>query len=124
VIDLAGEKRDAKLKIALEDQVRLVRFEVGRIELNLLPTAPPTLVTDLAEKLTRWTGQRWTVAISRKPAERPIGEVRREREAAELAEIKSHPAVKAVMSSFPDAEIRDVRPLQRPGSIRRFSEDD
>ena len=35
--------------------------------------------------------------------------MRRQREAAELAAIKSHPAVQAVLDVFPDAKIAEVR---------------
>ena len=44
------------------------------------------------------------VALSKAPGERPIGEVARERAAAELREIEQHPAVAAVLQQFPDAE--------------------
>jgi DNA polymerase-3 subunit gamma/tau len=52
--------------------------------------------------------------LSKTAGARAIGEVRREREAAELEALKAHPAVKAVLDEFPDAKIADVRPLVRP----------
>ena len=69
--------------------------------------------TKLREKLDKWTGRRWIVALSKTPGERPIGEVRREREARELAALKQHPAVAAVLAVFPDAEISPVPPVAR-----------
>ncbi len=85
----------------------LVKFDpVGSIELHLLAGAPKELANELREKLNAWTGKRWVVALSKTPGERPIGEVQREREAAELRAIKDHPAVAAVLRQFPDAEIR------------------
>ena len=54
------------------------------------------------------------VVLSKEAGERPIGEVRREREAAELEALKSHPALKAVLDEFPDAKIAAVRPLLSP----------
>ncbi len=53
------------------------------------------------------------MALSKVPGERPIGEVRREREARDLAALKQHPAVAAVLEAFPDAEVTPVRPVQR-----------
>lgn len=113
VIALAGEKRDALLKLALEDKVSLVKFDAraASIDLFLMPGAQPALANDLREKLSAWTGRRWVVMLSRQHGERPIGEVRREREAAELEALKAHPAVKAVLDVFPDATITAVRPL-------------
>ncbi|HRN84475.1 MAG TPA: DNA polymerase III subunit gamma/tau, partial [Hyphomicrobium sp.] len=65
---------------------------------------------DLREKLNKWTGRRWVTMLSKTPGERPLGEVRREREALEREALRKHPAVAAVLEVFPDAEI-NVRPL-------------
>ena len=65
LIALAGEKRDLAMKSALERDVRLVRFEDGKLELALEPSARPTLVGDLSKKLADWTGRRWMVAVSK-----------------------------------------------------------
>jgi len=116
VVDLVGARREAKLKYDLEERVSLVRFDpVGSIELHLLPGAPKELPNELREKLNLWTGMRWMVALGNAPGERPIGQVQREREAAELNEIKDHPAVAAVLQQFPGAEIK-LKPL--PGMKR------
>jgi DNA polymerase-3 subunit gamma/tau len=115
VLDLIGRRRDAKLKLHMEEHVSLVKFDAGgTIELNLLRGAPPELANDLREKLNRWTGRRWMVAVSRETGAPPVGKVRREREAAELARLKEHPAVKAVLDQFPEAEIDEVRSLAHP----------
>ena len=115
VVTLAGVKRDAKLKIALEEQVSLVRYDgtTGAIDIYLLPGASSDVGNDLREKLNKWTGRRWIVAISRTPGERPLGEVRREREAQDLAQLKRHPVVAAVLAAFPDAEVSPVPPKVR-----------
>lgn len=118
VVALVGERRDAKLKVHLEEHVSLVKFDAaaGSIDLYLLPGAPPQIANELREKLIAWTQRRWVVVLSKEAGERPIGEVRREREAAELEALKSHPALKAVLDEFPDAKIAAVRPLLAPGT--------
>ncbi len=115
VVALVGERRDAKLKVSLEEQVSLVKYDgaAGAIDLYLLPGAMPDLANDLREKLNKWTGRRWMVALSKTPGETPIGQVRREREARELAILKAHPAVAAVLAAFPDAEVSPVSPVAR-----------
>ena len=116
VITLVGERRDARLKVHLEEHVSLVKFDAqaGSIDIFLLPGAPPQIANELREKLIAWTQRRWVVLLSKEAGARPLGEVRREREAAELAALKSHPAVKAVLDEFPDAKIAEVRPLLGP----------
>jgi DNA polymerase-3 subunit gamma/tau len=118
VVALVGERRDAKLKVHLEEHVSLVKFDAqaGSIDLFLLPKAPAQIGNELREKLIAWTQRRWVVLLSNEAGARPIGEVRREREAAELAALKTHPAVKAVLDEFPDAKIAEVRPLLGPAT--------
>jgi DNA polymerase-3 subunit gamma/tau len=115
VVDYTGLRREAKLKVHLEEHVSLVKFDpAGSIELHLLAGAPKELGNELREKLNAWTGRRWMVALSKAAGERPIGEVAREREAAELREIEQHPAVAAILQEFPDARVTSVKPL--PGA--------
>ena len=83
----------------------------GSIDIFLLPGAPRELANDLREKLNRWTGRIWVVVLSKTAGEPPIGEVVRARKAAELAELKKHPAVAAILEAFPGAEISEIRPL-------------
>jgi len=112
VVRLAGKRREAKLKVHLEEHVSLVKFDpAGSIELHLLPGAPKELPNELREKLNLWTQGRWMVALSKSPGERALGEVERARAAAEIAELRKHPAVAAVLQQFPDAEITSVRPI-------------
>jgi DNA polymerase-3 subunit gamma/tau len=114
VIKLVGQRRDARLKVHLEEHASLVKFDpAGSLELHLLPGAPKEIANELREKLKQWTGQRWTVAVSETPGEPPLGELQRAREAAELGKIKAHPAVAAVLQEFPGARITRVLPLQR-----------
>jgi DNA polymerase-3 subunit gamma/tau len=118
VVALAGDKRDLKLKHALTEQVRLVRFRPGHIELNPLPAAPKELGQDLMRKLKEWTGRVWIVALSGEPGAEPLGVERRAREAREIDALREHPQVKEVLARFPDARIAAVRsmPKQEPQS--------
>ena len=109
VVALATDMRDLRLKHALSEQVRLVRFRPGQIELNPLPQAPKELGQELMRKLKAWTGRVWIVVLSGEEGEEPLGVQRRAREARELERIREHPEVKAVLAQFPDAQIAAVR---------------
>ncbi|MEM9356923.1 MAG: DNA polymerase III subunit gamma/tau [Pseudomonadota bacterium] len=106
-----GEQRDAMLRVHIEEHVSLIAFEPGRIEFYPLDGAPKGLAGELGEKLSKWTGTRWVVVVGRERGQPPIGDVKRARREAEIAEIKQEPAVAAVLQAFPDAEIADIRPL-------------
>ena len=114
VVELASARREAKLKVHLEEHVSLVKFDpAGSIELHLLAGAPKELANELREKLNAWTGKRWMVALSKTPGARTIGEVQRQRAAAEIEDMQRHPAVAAVLQQFPEAEITSVRHLPK-----------
>ena len=63
VVALAQARRDIQLKLALERDVRLVRFEEGRIEFELAPEGSPQTAANLTRRLTEWTGMRWMVSV-------------------------------------------------------------
>jgi len=111
LVALAGEKRDLLTKSALETDVRLVRFEDGRLEVALEPKAQRTLVNDLSRKLEQWTGRRWTVIVSNEAGQATLREqnlvAKGERERA----AESDPRVKEVLARFPGAKLIEVRRL-------------
>jgi DNA polymerase-3 subunit gamma/tau len=111
VVALATERRDVRLKLALEDDVELVRFKQGHIELHLLTNASKTLTGNLSRRLREWTGERWIVSTTDERGEKPLGEVRRERQARMKEEARRHPTVQQVLQTFPDAQIATVHDL-------------
>lgn len=111
VIAYVGEQRDMKLRLHLEDHVRLVRFEPGRIEVNLLEGAPGDLAGDLGRKLTDWTGTRWIVTVTREAGAEPVGAIKRREKAQQVDEVKAHPAVAALLDALPNAQIVEVKSI-------------
>ena len=111
VVDLASRYREAKLRVDLEESVSLVKFdaEVGAIDIFLMSSAPQTLPNDLREKLNRWTGRKWVVVVSKAAGEPTLGSVRREREVRERAILIEHPAVKALLETFPEGKITAIK---------------
>jgi DNA polymerase-3 subunit gamma/tau len=113
IVALAEAKRDLKLKHALIEQVRLVQFKPGTLEINPLPQAPRELGQELMRKLKAWTGRVWIVAVSDEAGAAPLGVQRREKEARDIEAVREHPAVKKVMQHFPGARIASVRPAAK-----------
>jgi DNA polymerase III subunit gamma/tau len=127
VVAIAEENRDLKLKHALTEQVRLVRFRPGHLEINPLASAPKELGQELMRKLKSWTGRVWIVALSGEEGAAPLGAQRRAREAREIEAIREHPEVKQVLQHFPDARIAAVRTTaneQPPAEADNGSETD
>jgi DNA polymerase-3 subunit gamma/tau len=109
VVALAAEQRDIALKAALEKDVRLVRFEEGRIEFALADGASRTLANDLTRKLAAWTGTRWVVALSSEPGAPTLHDERQAAARERKENAAAHPLVQAVLQKFPGAQVVDVR---------------
>jgi DNA polymerase-3 subunit gamma/tau len=114
LIALADARRDLPVKAALERDVRLVRFEDGKLELALEPGAAKTLVNELSRKLAEWTGRRWLVVVSAEAGAPTVRSQAEKREAELKAGVRGDPLVQAVLARFPGAEIVGVR---RRGAI-------
>ena len=92
-------------QVHLEEHVSLVTFDAaGSIDLHLLAGAPE-LANDLREKLNKWTGRRWMVALSKAPGAPPLGKVAASARRPRLRAGREHPAVAAVLQEFPDAAL-------------------
>jgi DNA polymerase-3 subunit gamma/tau len=111
LVALAGEKRDLLTKAALEADMRLVRFEDGRLEVALERNAARGLVNDLSRKLELWTGRRWTVVVSNE-AGQPTLRAQNEQARNEHARAaEADPRVQEVLARFPGAKVIEVRRL-------------
>ena len=106
---LASENRDIPMKVAIERQMRLVKFEVGRIEIQPTEDAPADISGEFGRKLTEWTGIRWIVSVAKTGGRPTIHEEREANQAQLVSDAKSHPTVAALLSQFPGAKVLDVR---------------
>jgi DNA polymerase III subunit gamma/tau len=109
LVALAEEKRDMRLKLALDSDVRLVRFEAGRIEFELAPGGARDLASTLTQKLQLWTNERWMVSIVAAGGAPTLKEQRTEKEQARRSSLEADPMVAAVLTHFPGAQIVAVR---------------
>ncbi|GJD41667.1 DNA polymerase III subunit gamma/tau [Methylobacterium bullatum] len=117
VVAMADERRDIGLKMALEREVHLVRFEEGRIEFRLADGGRQSLANDLARSLDAWTGQRWIVALSKEVGEPTLAYKARAALESRHENAAAHPLVREVLARFPGAQIVDVRDKAPPVEI-------
>jgi DNA polymerase III subunit gamma/tau len=115
LVALAAEKRDIGIKSALERDIRLVRFEDGRLEFSLEPSAQKSLTGELSKKLTEWTGRRWMVIVSAEQGQPSLYAQAQMRKAELKDGVRADPLVQAVLTRFPGAEIVDVRAADAGG---------
>ena len=112
VVNQTQAMREARLYHHLMEDVRLVEFRPGHLEIRPEDTAPTDLANRLRAKLEEWTAGNWAVVVNAQAAgEPPLAVQQRQAEADLLADTQGDPLVKAVLDTFPGAQITDVRPL-------------
>ncbi|MGA2792389.1 MAG: DNA polymerase III subunit gamma/tau [Roseiarcus sp.] len=109
VVALARSKRDIQLQAALENDVRLARFETGSIAFSLIPGASPQVAQTLSRRLLEWTGERWMVALVSGSAAPTLREDASAKEAERLSGVAANPLVRKIIARFPGARIVEVR---------------
>src|SRR5256885_1330412 len=111
VVALFAARREGILHTHLLNDVHLVNFELGRIELRPTPKAPANLPNRIAACLNEWTGQRWLVSVSGDLGAPTLKEQAQAIDAEMRRRASEHPLVKAVLDAFPGATIDAVRDL-------------
>src|SRR6476661_1870570 len=111
LVALAGQKRDLLTKGALEGDMRLVRFEEGRLEVALEPNASKTMISELARKFEQWTGRRWTIVVSNEQGQPTLRSVSQAAKQEHARTAEADPRVREVLSRFPGAKVVEVRRL-------------
>jgi DNA polymerase-3 subunit gamma/tau len=109
VVTLAAANRDIQLKIALEQDVRIVRFAEQSIEFSLVQGASSQVAQVLTRRLQEWTGVRWIVTVSREDGGPTLKEVADERARDRMTGARAIPLVRSVLERFPGAEIVAIR---------------
>jgi DNA polymerase-3 subunit gamma/tau len=111
VAQLFADQREAILHAHIRNNLHLVRFDIGRIEVRPTEHAPPNLTNKMGELLTRWTGRRWVVSVSREEGAQTLSQAAAREAERILSEAAAHPLVKAALETFPGAAIEAVRDL-------------
>ncbi|WNK00495.1 DNA polymerase III subunit gamma/tau [Thalassospiraceae bacterium LMO-JJ14] len=106
---LAGELREGLLQAFLENQVRIVTFQPGRIEFSADGNADRDMVQKLKSFLEEHSSMTWSLALARESNAPTIAEMRAEQAADARSKAGDHPLVKAVLDAFPGANVEEVR---------------
>jgi len=124
LIAFVGAQRDVALKAALERDVRLVRFEDGKLEIALEPSASRALIGDLGRRLSALTGRRWMVVVSAEAGEATVRSQLDARREEFTRGVQADPLVRSVLAKFPGAEIVAVRQPEREAMPPPVTADD
>jgi len=124
VVELFRARKEGILLTHILNDVHLVRFEPGRIELRPTAKAPANLTNRMTACLSEWTGTRWIISVSGDLGAPTLKEQAQAADAELRRRAAEHPLVKAVLDAFPGATIDTVRDLKLPEAKTEASEDE
>ncbi len=113
LIDICNTKREMKLKYELEKNVNLVKFENRRIEISFNDNLDKNFVKDLSMRLFDWTGERWIISFSKDKGEISIKDKEKNKKKQLIENAKKSDLYKTMLDFFSDAELIDVKTLER-----------
>ena len=109
LINLANKNREIELKFDLERNVRLVKFEQGKIDISFNEHLSKDFIKNLSQKLIEWTGKRWIITLSKDQGQTTVHEIKQQVKAKLIEEMKQTDEYKKILEAFPDAELIDVQ---------------
>lgn len=108
LVKMFGTRRELLLAKALHDDVHVVSYAPGKVELRLRDRAPRDLAQRMMQCLEVWTGTRWLVSLSQAEGAMTLQEQEVARAEAVRAEVLADPLVRAALETFPGAELINI----------------
>ena len=109
LISLASIKKEIQLKYDLENNVNLIKFSEGKIDISFNEKLDRNFVRNLSEKLLKWTGNRWVITLAKKAGQKTFSELRDIKRKELLDEEKKGEIYKKFKNTFSDVELLEVK---------------
>ena len=108
LIKLAEKNREIELKYDLERNVKLAKFEDGKIDINFNENLNKNFIKKLSQSLYDWTKKRWIISLSKSDNLKTLHEENIYKKEAFLKKEKESKTFKEMLKNFPDADLIDV----------------
>jgi len=109
LISLSSIKKEIHLKYDLENNVNLIKFSEGKIDISFNENLDKNFVRKLSEKLLEWTGNRWVITLTKKAGQKTFSELRDIERKELLDEEKKGEIYKKFKNIFSDVELLEVK---------------
>ena len=108
LIDLCNKKKEIKLKYEIENNINLVSFSEGLIEIAFNENLDKDFIKNISNKLYEWTNKRWIISLSKKDGAITKKQEDKLNKKKILTDALESKVYKKVLENFPDAELTNV----------------
>jgi DNA polymerase-3 subunit gamma/tau len=108
LIQITTKEKEVELKYDLERNVNLVSFSQGKINISFNEKLNKNFIKILAEKLLKWTGDRWIISLSKNQGQKTIYDKNLVAKKNKLEKEMDSDLVKDFLLAFPDAKLTNV----------------
>jgi DNA polymerase-3 subunit gamma/tau len=112
IVKLFEQKREMILFTQLKQDVSLVSFAAGRLEINTSATVSADFPQKISKLLSQWTNERWVVTVSQEKGALSLMDQEKIQLQQKKDQLKHDPLVQEVLSAFPGAEVIDFKPKE------------
>ncbi len=109
LINLAEKKKEMELKFDLERNVKLVRFENGKIDINFNENLNKNFIKKLSQNLYQWTGKRWIISLSKEENIKTFHQNKIDEKESTIIKEKNSETFQEMLKAFPDASLLEVK---------------
>ena len=109
LISLSSIKKEIQLKYDLENNVNLIKFSEGKIDISFNEKLDRNFVRNLSQKLLEWTGNRWVITLAKQEGQKTFSKLQEIKKKELLDQEKKSEIYKKFKNIFPDAELLEVK---------------
>jgi len=109
LILLLSRKKEIQLKYDLENNVNLIKFSEGKIDISINENLDKNFVRNLSKKLHEWTGNRWLITLEKKRGQKTFSELQDIKRKEFLDREKKGEIYQKFKNIFPDVELLEVK---------------
>jgi DNA polymerase III subunit gamma/tau len=111
LILLASKKKEVALKYDLENNVNLIKFAQGKIDISFNENLEKNFVRNLSEKLYEWTKLRWVITLAKEKGQKSFSELQSMKKTEALNTEKNGKTYKKFKDIFSDVDLLEVKKI-------------
>ena len=109
LILVSSKNKEIQLKYDLENNVNLIRFSKGKIDISFNEKLDKNFVRNLSEKLLEWTSIRWVITLAKEAGQKTFSELKKIKREELINSEKKSETYKKIKNIFSDVELLEVK---------------